>query len=349
MKDMYEIDKNFKAPNPEKSDAKFYNISEKPFRIYGIYKPENDVEYIRMPRSVAKATSVEAVELNAKTAGGRVRFKTNSKYIIVRCVTSEQVRFADVPLTGTCGFDIYADGSYAGTIKPPDKIENVFDGIVELGDGKMRDIIINFPYYNSVRDVFLGLDKSAEVSEGNLYKHQTPIVFYGSSITQGGCASRPGNTYINVLSRRLDFDFINLGLSGNAKGEDSMAEYIAGLEMSAFVYDYDHNAPNWEHLRNTHYKMYKKIRDKNPDIPIIMASRPRPYNTVDWRERIGVIEDTMKKAHENGDNNVYFVNGLDIFNSHDGDMMTVDGTHPNDFGFYCMAEAFERVLRKFFD
>lgn len=211
---------------------------------------------------------------------------------------------------------------------------------------KLRDIIINFPLYNGVRELEIGLEKDATLKAGNKYKIKKPVVFYGSSITQGGCASRPGNSYQSVLSRRLDFNYINLGFSGNAKTEDEIADYIANLEMSAFVYDYDHNAPTVEHLKNTHYKMYKKIRAENNNIPIILASAPAPcWSQAETHQRIDIIKNTFDRAREYGDNNIYFINGMEIFKKYDSNMMTVDGCHPTDFGFYCMAESFEEILK----
>ena len=179
------------------------------------------------------------------------------------------------------------------------------------------------------------------------YRDLPPIVYYGSSITQGGCASRPGNTYQSVLSQRLNIDHINLGFSGNGKGEDSIVEYMASLKMSAFVSDYDHNAPSVEHLRNTHCKMYQKIRAAHPDIPYIMLSRPdfdHAYN--DSIRRRDVIYETFRYAHAQGDRNVYFIDGASIFRGKYADMCTVDGCHPTDLGFALMADAIEAELER---
>lgn len=350
MKNISDIDKNFKTSGIDKKDVKFYNVNEKPFKIYGVFKPEDDDEYIRIPRKIAESTNNGVKILNSNTAGGRVRFKTDSKYIILKCLTKTIGTMPHMALSGVSGFDLYADGAYYGTAIPPffslnEGIANGYDAIIEFRENKMRDIIINFPLYNGVSELLLGFESSAEVKDGEEYRHNTPVVFYGSSITQGACASRPGNSYQSILSRRLNFDFINLGFSGSARGEDSIAEYISNLDMSVFVYDYDHNAPDCEHLKNTHYKMYKKIRDSHPNMPIIMASRPNRYG-IDWQERIEIIKKTFEKAKNDGDDNIYFINGQDMLNSYDIDMMTVDGCHPNDFGFFCMAEAFEKILRK---
>ena len=180
------------------------------------------------------------------------------------------------------------------------------------------------------------------------YRNELPIVYYGSSITQGACASHPGNAYENVISRELGLDFINLGLSGNGKGEDVMVEYLASLPMLAFVSDYDHNAHTWEHLANTHCKLYRTIREKHPDIPYLMITRPDDYSThydVTLSNR-DVIMETFRYARERGDGNVYYLDGSEIFRGAHEDQCTVDGTHPNDFGFSLMADAIGCALRR---
>ena len=184
------------------------------------------------------------------------------------------------------------------------------------------------------------------VGEGMPYRNQLPIVYYGSSITQGGCASRPGNAYQNIISRHLNMDFLNLGFSGNAKAEDAVTNYMADLPMLVFVCDYDHNAPNVEYLRSTHQKLYDTIRKKNPDVPFIMLSRPDfECNLTDNRLRRDVIMETLLHARANGDKNIWFVDGSSLFRGQFGDACTVDGTHPTDLGFGLFAEKLEDELR----
>ena len=177
-----------------------------------------------------------------------------------------------------------------------------------------------------------------------------PVVYYGSSITQGGCASRPGMAYQNIISRWYNCDHINLGFSGNAKGEDAIAEYIAGLKMSVFVYDYDHNAPNVEHLKKTHKRMFDIIRGKNPNLPIIIVSMPKYPLTNNEVLRREVIKETYKTAKSQGDNNVYFIDGCEMMRFKGGNEATVDNCHPTDLGFRRMAdwigEAVGKALKK---
>ena len=174
-----------------------------------------------------------------------------------------------------------------------------------------------------------------------------PVVVYGSSIVHGTAATRPGLIYTNMLSRRLGADVINLGFSGNAKAEIPMMEYVSGLCMSVFVYDYDHNAPTVEYLRDTHRRGYEIVRAAQPDLPVILISRPNvatnPHQAI---ERKDVIIDTFRFARENGDKNVYYIDGETFFLGKWEDECTMDGVHPNDLGFTLMADGIEAVIRR---
>lgn len=185
---------------------------------------------------------------------------------------------AHMTLIGTSGFDLYINNNgkstYYKTFMPPVGMKDGYQSIIYFEDIKERDITINFPLYNDVDELIIGLQTSADLKRGNEYKYKKPVLFYGSSITQGGCASRLGNSYGSIISRNLDFDYINLGFSGSAKAEDAIVNYMSDLDISLFVCDYDHNAPNVEYLKSTHEKMYKKFRNKNKDLPIILISKP---------------------------------------------------------------------------
>ena len=150
-------------------------------------------------------------------------------------------------------------------------------------------------------------------------------------------------SYQAIISRTFNYDYINLGFSGSAKAEDEMIEYIKNLDMSIFVYDYDHNAPTIEHLEKTHEKMFKAIREKNPLLPVIIMSRPKHFLTAEEKVRRGIIETTYKNAISSGDKNVYFLDGeaLTLLCKDSG---TVDNCHPTDFGFASIAKALSDVI-----
>jgi len=185
-------------------------------------------------------------------------------------------------LTGAAGFDLYISVNhqyvFVNSFVPPDNMSNGYTSCITINKNEwgagVHFYMIDFPLYNSVKEVCVGVSNDCILEPGESYEPSEPIVYYGSSITQGACATRQGNSYQGFISRRLNMDFINLGFLGCARGEESMAAYIAGLSMSAFVCDYDHNARSSVDLAATHYKMYDIIRERHPNLPYIMVSKP---------------------------------------------------------------------------
>ncbi len=357
MSDISKIDKNFEVkPLEVGQETVFFDCLEEPFKIFGLIKPkfEGDI-FRRMPNSVASEVSEGVASLSRCTAGGRVKFKTNSPYVCIKAEMPHISRMPHFTLCGSAGFDLYKriDGvdCFCGTFVPPNDIKNGYESKVFTGGLiSETEFTVHFPLYSYVKSLEIGLKAGSILKPVEEYNFKMPVVYYGSSITQGGCASRPGMAYQNIISRELNCDHINLGFSGNALGEDKMAEYIAALKMSAFVYDYDHNAPSVEHLKATHQRFFDIIREKNPELPIIMASMPKyplmPYEL----PRREVIRQTYKAALEKGDENVYFIDGSEMMKFKGGNEATVDNCHPTDLGFRRMAdvigEAVGRVLKK---
>jgi len=337
MKSIDQIDTNFCVnSNLNKSNLKLYDSKNPPFEVFGLLR--GDKKFCRIPDKTAMAVSEGVQFLYANTAGGRVRFKTNSSCVAISASMEKLDKMSHFALTGSTGFDLYSDNVYVGTFIPPFDAQTGYESIINLNNNSFKDITINFPLYSDVNDLYIGLDLNAEIQKAEPYKNREPVVYYGSSITQGGCASRPGMTYQSIISRRLDLDYINLGFSGSAKAEEEMSEYISNLAMSLFVYDYDHNAPTWEYLMETHEKMFKKIRSAKPDIPIIIMSRPKYSLTKDELKRRDIIKLTYENAIKSGDSNVYFIGGDELMKIC-GDDGTVDGVHCTDLGFFSMAKA----------
>ncbi len=365
MKNIAELDANFKPTLITADDVVYYNALSEPFEIRGLYNPYESDRYMRLPAYFdgCKDVSERIGALMYHTAGGRVRFVTDSPYIAIVAEVwgGEAMRH----MTGITefGFDMYTasvedrkNPSYTKSFIPPTHLlseHEVYDGFYEFGHSKLREITINFPMYSPVHSLMIGLKDGCTIKKAEPYTVEKPIVFYGSSVTQGGCATRPGTVYTSLLSRWLDADHINLGFSGNDKGEPALAEHIATLPMSAYVHAYGYNAPSLEHYQNTYYPFYKIIRDKNPDLPIVMMSTPFcqyfNFNTaerfdkfISWR--VTVMEAYLK-AYAEGDRNVYFVDGSAAIGGMDSHESTVDGVHPNDIGFYNMAKALYPLLK----
>ncbi|MBR2471083.1 MAG: hypothetical protein IKB55_00215, partial [Clostridia bacterium] len=308
MFDISKVDSNFKIEKRiNRDDIEFHKVDEAPFKIYGIFK-ENGA-YKRLPESIAKTVNEGVYNLHARTAGGRLKFVTDSPYIAIHASMNGICKMCHFAFTGSIAFDLYADNNYVQTFIPPFEIEDGYESIIDMGEKKLREITINFPLYSGVNDLYIGLQEGSLIAEAAPYKNKKPIVYYGSSITQGGCASRPGMSYQAIISRTFNYDYINLGFSGSAKAEPAIAEYIANLDMSAFVYDYDYNSPTTEHLKESHERAFKIIREKNPELPVIIMSRPKHILTEEEQERRNIIETTYKNAVAAGDKNVYFLDG----------------------------------------
>lgn len=342
------IDKNFTVPEEIKKDGvEFFNAESAPFKIYGIYK--EDGLFRRMPQSVAEKVSESVATLSMHTAGGRVRFITDSANIYLNAKMPAIGKMPHFALTGSAGFDLYEKTTdryiYRNTFVPPYAISSGFESRILLGERKLRDITVNFPLYSRVSDLFIGLDEGSQLLPAPDYANSKTIVYYGSSITQGGCASRPGNSYQAIVSRRFDCDYVNLGFSGSAKAEDAMIDYICGLKKDIFVYDYDHNAPDPEHLSNTHEKMFKAVRESDPELPIIIMSRPKYTLNHEEKCRLEIIKKTYENALKAGDKNVYLLTGKELMAIAKDDG-TVDNCHPNDLGFYSMANTLGDLLER---
>ncbi len=352
---IYEIDKNFAPVSTDDDGTVFFDVRKPPFKVYGLYDYKNEQVFQRLPDEVAHNVNEGVKNLYFDTAGGRLRFSTDSSYVTLSVECFRSRNMAHMPQTGMTGFDLYIDedgkiSRYKGTFIPPVTAKESYAAKVCLGEKKQRFITINFPLYGGVKNLLVGIESGATLGQGLAYANGKPVIFYGSSITQGGCASRPGNCYQNILSRRLSLDYINLGFSGNGRAEDTIVDYMASLDICAFVSDYDHNSPNPEHLERTNRNMYRKIREKHPDIPYIMMSMPNfDKNPELSRVRRAAILKAYDEGTRAGDKNLYFIDGEHIFREPYRDECTVDGTHPNDLGFAFMADEVEAVLKTALD
>lgn len=346
--DITKIDKNFIVETKiEREGLHFYDAEQEPFQIYGIFR-EGD-RFRRMPETIARTVNEGVGVLHTNTAGGRLRFKTNSKFIAINTQMCDIYRGPHFALSGCAGFDLYektgGTQQYIGTFMPPYDLKDGYESIIDLPTAELREITINFPLYSGIKKLYVGLDENATLLPADEYKITKPVVYYGSSITQGGCASKPGSSYQSILSSHLDCDYINLGFSGSARGESEIVDYINTLDMSIFVLDYDHNAPTLEHLKNTHERFFKQIREKHPSLPIIIMSRPQFNLSCDDLERLNIIRTTYENAIKSGDKNVYILDGKQLM-ALVGRNGTVDNCHPTDSGFLSMANAIEPIMRQ---
>lgn len=347
MNNLEKIDRNFAVKAPDGAERAWLDIEQAPFQICGLMR-EGD-RYVRMPSAVAAQVNEGVRDLCFHTAGGRVRFATDSPFIAIKAAMHSVGRMPHFTLCGSAGFDLYDDTGekpvYRGTFMPPYEFEDGYESEVFVGEGGLRQYTVNFPLYSGVKTLEIGLQSGSALAAGKSYRPLAPIVYYGSSITQGGCASRPGNAYQAMVCRALNRDFVNLGFSGSAKAEDTISDYIAHLSMSVFVYDYDHNAPTAGYLQETHEKMFLRFRAAQPTTPVILMCRPQPNPNEDDLRRLQIIQTTFENAKKRGDEAVYLIDMHRAVRDFCGDSATVDNCHPNDLGFMAMANAVIDAIR----
>ncbi|MBE7015737.1 MAG: hypothetical protein E7417_02805 [Ruminococcaceae bacterium] len=349
-----DIDKrmDFSSQLSEKN-IDIYSAEEEVFTAHGMTKPQFEGDmYRRMPTEVAESLSPGIVEMHRQAAGGRIRFVTDSEYIGIHARIHNAWRISNMPLSSTGGFDLYRiENGAERHIKafiPPTDVTDDFVGEIKLGEKKKCEYILYFPIFAGVYSLDIILKEGALLEKSAGYKYSTPVVYYGSSITNGACVSRSGIAYSAIIAQKLGCDFINLGFSGSAKAEREMAEYIASLDMSVFVYDYDYNAENYEELEAHHEAMFKFIREKRPQLPIICVSKPDySYDPEENEKRLQCILRTVNNSKARGDKNVYFISGNSFFDEFPlRDYAFVDGCHPNDIGNWCMANVIGKKIEE---
>ena len=332
------------------ADTDFLSVKQEPFRIYGAYSANDGDVIRRMPEETAKKVSDRVHMFHAHATGVRVRFCTDSPYVIFAIEQKCEVAYPMfMSAHGFAGTDMYVNGEYVAAFVPQceEETKNGYNGIYRFyGKGKYQ-VQLNLPLYCQVKDVYIGVKKGSVITAGEEYPNKKPVVFYGSSIVHGGNVSSASACYPTVVSRLLNCDFINLGFSGSAFGEKEMAEYISGLSMAAFIFDYDHNAPTVEHLKNTHKPFFDIVREKNPSLPIIFINRPFCADACERAARTAVIKETYETALKNGDKNVRFIDNEETFSTWGQFSLTNDGTHPNDLGMALIAKRVCESLKEF--
>lgn len=341
-----QYDKNMISATNDNENLVWYDVNTENFDLYGTDKGENDIFSCRIPEDIAKNVNEGVYNMRAYAAGVRIRFASDSPLIAVRAQYGEGRVPTCCTACGAYGFDLYKcneDGTetFRHQFRPSNDFDyKVFDNDpYKAKDEGLIYYTLNLPYYTEVTKMQIGVFADCKLERGKKYANEKPVIFYGSSITHGAAASTPGYTYENLIAQKYNMNYVNLGFAGNARAEDAINEYMAKRDMSMFVFDYDHNAPTAEFLKETHFKFYELFRSINPDVPFVMISRPDfIHNYDDSVKRRGIIMETYEKALAKGDKNVYFIDGEALMNPNDEYRCTIEGVHPNDVGFSRMAE-----------
>jgi hypothetical protein len=351
-----QFDRNMRRDETVEEGLIWRNPKEGPFGIGGFPWIAQEGLYRRLPVQTDELLPKAVDWLADCTAGGHIRFVTDSLEVHVKVKLKNRADMYHMPPTGQCGFDCYigepGEEMFAGTASFRPEAAEYSSRLCLFKERRQRSVTLYFPLYQGVEEVWVGLDAEASVKEPVPFGHDRPIVIYGTSITQGGCASRPGMAYTNILSRRMSMEIVNLGFSGSGKGEPEVAAVVASIpEPACLVLDYEANCDGLERLRETLPVFIRIIRERHPHTPVVVVTRvraPKAEWDMEFKEamlsrreyQLGLV----RELREAGDRNLYSVDGYSLM----GDGFaegTVDGTHPTDLGFLQIAEGLLPILQ----
>ena len=359
--DIKKVDSNF-INNENKEDLNYIDprISNL-VSVYGLYWFDKDRRYHRLSKeldSILPTLEGSVDVLAGNSSGGILAFYSNTNILKIKVKLSFKFHMGHMPYTGQAGFDLYIGNTYKDmkfyrtSNFDFNKTEYEF---TYFNHANMSDtnklFVLNFPLYATVEEVLVGVNKESVVLPcNNLFENNDKIVFYGTSITQGGCASRPGMSYTQILSRRLGIECLNYGFSGNGKGHIEIAEALSSIEnVKMFVLDYEANA-TFDRLKATLDNFVKCLRNKYPTTPIVIISKIPMY--LEFHDDAYIknerkIRNYQKNYVKNScDANLYYIDGAKVLGKTNISEKTVDGCHPTDYGFISMAEYLYPIIKK---
>ncbi|MGE5394481.1 MAG: SGNH/GDSL hydrolase family protein [Candidatus Saccharibacteria bacterium] len=330
---------------------KYVDASEFTLMGKGFSEPKN--LYGRLPAGLEGKTRDAVWSLSKNCSGLAVRFHSDSPAIAAKWEVTEDAVMNHFAPSGIKGLDLYClvkgKWEFVNSARPTGKISKtvIIDHMIK-GD---REYLLYLPLYDGLANLEIGVEQSAHIGLPtiNSPKKEKPVVFYGTSITQGGCASRAGMAYPNILSRMLDRQTINLGFSGNGQLDLEIAEVIAGIDASCIVMDCLPNVST-EQMNEKYVPFLNIIRKKQPKTPILLVENiPYPFMYFDQTVFSSIREKNalLKKIYtdsKKADRNIYYLKANTLIgNDYEA---TVDGVHLTDLGFLRLSEGMYPVIRK---
>ena len=333
---------------------KYVNASE--FPVFGKMAEGTPYRYSRLPASLEGVSRKPVWDLGLNSAGVYVRFRTDAPALRVRWTSLNKHYMNHMSPTGDRGIDVYAltaEGWRFVKSGRPARGAVTDTQIIENMAPQMREFMVYMSLYDGVTDMEIAVPEGCTL-EGPALDSPTvkkPVIMYGTSILQGGCATRPGMVYTSIISRRLDREVINLGFSGNAKLDFEIAELMAAAEdPGVFVLDYAPNCTS-ELIEEKGEKFFRILRDAHPNVPIIFVEQT-PYSFMEFdlelRETLLKKMETQrvlfKKLKSKGEKKIYYIKSDDMVGK-DGEAF-VDGTHLTDLGMLRYADLVTPVIKK---
>lgn len=346
-----QLDPAMAANQAAKSDLKWHDVTT--WGVEGrILSDQPRARWFdRFPSSAKDQVTSNVWNLSRDSAGMMVRFETDSPSIHVHYqLLDSNLAMPHMPATGVSGVDLYArdaEGDWRWVqVARPTAQEVKAELVAGLAPGR-REYALYLPLYNGVDSLSIGVEPDAEFK--GLAPRDKPIVFYGTSITHGACASRPGMVHTAILGRWFDRPVVNLGFSGNGRMDEAVGEYMKQIDAAAYVIDC---LPNMQpaQVAAKCVPLVKQLRAAHPDTPIVLVEDRR--NTNDWilparhefhTENHAALKAAYEQLKNEGVEHLSYIEGDHLYGA-DGEGAT-DGSHANDLGFMRQAEVFEPVLR----
>jgi hypothetical protein len=342
----------------ENQFIKWYSPTREPFRLYGLPFFEMDGIYRRLQLNPPEPIPEMVNTLANNTAGVQVHVRGKLQKLILKAKLYRLTTSDHMTAIGRSGFDCYLKETggiprYFSSTRFNCSSDNYEYVLIDIPEPREFNIMINFPLYSAVNEVLFGVNENAILSEPDIFVDNGRIVIYGTSVTQGACASRPGMAHTNILSRRLNREVVNLGFSGSGKCEAEMALAIREIERtSLLIIETEANCPGATWIAEKYPKFIQLYREKWPTTPILVVSRPMKPQALIIDEQFKVLRDkaniqkkVVEECRDKGDNNIYFCNGSDFLGS-DFDECTVEGVHLSDLGFIRMADSLQPVIER---
>lgn len=298
--------------------------------------------YDRIPSRYEGKVSKSVWELSHNTAGFCVRFTTDAPVLHIRwTVTSTTLGMPHMAATGVSGVDLYAKANegqwrFLGNGRPEAVSNTAIIGIPPAGE-----YLLYLPLYNGVKSLEIGVPKGRHISGVKLPANRKPVVIYGTSITQGGCVSRPGTAWTSIVGRRLEVPIINLGFSGSGVMEPIMADLLVELDPSVYVLDCIWNMQP-DMVKDRVAPFVKKLRTAHSKTPILLAEDCN-FQNVSPTPKGQLLRDVYERLVADGVTNLHFLSNKNMLG--EDTEGTVDGCHPTDAGMLRMADVFVPALR----
>ena len=325
------------------------------FPLYGKVSEQTNERYERLPSSLEGVSREPVWYLGRHSAGLFIRFRSNSTSIHARWESTFNNTMTHMTDTGTKGLDLYAlvDGEWRHVCSAQPQGKKSERCIIANMDPVEREYMLYLSLYDGVKSLEIGVDEGSmlDLPAVDRPSREKPVVMYGTSILQGGCANRPGMAHTNIIGRRLDREVINLGFSGNALLDMEIAELMASVEdPGLYVLDYVPNA-SAQAIDEVGEQFFRIIRDAHPEVPVIFVEDVIfPHTLFDnaIREEVTRKNQAQKRLFDKltaaGEKNIYYI-GAEGMIGDDGEA-TVDGIHFTDLGAMRYVEHILPIVRK---